>query len=476
MSSNINTFSNLSKIILLSFLILVLIFITISSPSNSTNNAYSQNDKILDLSNGIINSTNPIIQLIDNNTIYVVWTGITNHGFNEEVQSDIFLARSENNGDSFEKINVSNDPGSSFNPKFIASSNKIFVVWEDDTFSNKVSQNINTSIFFKQSDDKKGLSFSSPISLSSSNKDSSNPDISVNNDKNLFVVWEDTYDGISEISLQSQDIVTIDNTTFSEVKIISGDNKEGEYETSPHVVTTNNTINIIWIDTNFNKEISKILKRTSIDNGINFQNTNQLNNDSKMSGKIVTNSNNEEIYVLWQEDINGHYDVYLSKSSDGGTTFKESVNVSNDLGDSINPNFIISSNNDVHVVWNDNSTDKGNNIFIKSSSDGGTTFKESVNVSNSTNSNSINPQIVSNGNEIFVVWQEDINGHYDVYLSKSSDGGTTFKEPINVSNSTNSNSINPQIVSNGNEIFVVWQEDKSGNNHIYFTKFIDSIS
>jgi len=211
----------------LSFLILVSIIITISSLSNATNNAYSQNNKIMDLSNGIINSTNPLIQLMDNNTIYVLWTGVTKNGVNEEVQSDIFLARSENNGDSFEKINVSNDPGSSFNPKFIASSNKIYVVWEDDTFSSKVSQNINTSIFFKQSDDKNGLSFSSPVSLSSSNKDSSNPDISVNNDKNLFVVWEDTYDGISEISFkQSQNTSNTNNTTFSDLQIISGDNKE----------------------------------------------------------------------------------------------------------------------------------------------------------------------------------------------------------------------------------------------------------
>jgi hypothetical protein len=173
-----------------------MIFILAIISSLSTNIAYSQNSTIMNLSDGIINSTNPLIQSINNNTIYVLWTGDSTHGINGEVQTDIFLAKSENNGESFEEINVSNDAGSSFNPKFITSSNKIYVVWEDDTFSGKSSQNINTSIFFKQSKDK-GISFTSPVSLSSSNKDSTNPDIAVNDNKNIYVVWEDNSGGIS---------------------------------------------------------------------------------------------------------------------------------------------------------------------------------------------------------------------------------------------------------------------------------------
>jgi hypothetical protein len=75
--------------------------------------------------------------------------------------------------------------------------------------------------------------------------------------------------------------------------------------------------------------------------------------------------------------------------------------------------------------------------------------------------------------DVYVVWQENIKGQYDVFLSKSSDGGSTFKEPVNLSNSANSNSINPQLAGNNNKICVVWQEDKGGNNHVYFTKLSD---
>ena len=115
---------------------------------------------------------------------------------------------------------------------------------------------------------------------------------------------------------------------------------------------------------------------------------------------------------------------------------------------------------------------KSSNVMIKKSSDGGITFSQPINLSNTTNSDSINPQLAATtANELFVVWQgNNKEGQFDIFLSKSSDGGITFSQPINVSNTTNSDSINPQLAATtANELFVVWQEDISENNQIYFT-------
>ena len=127
--------------------------------------------------------------------------------------------------------------------------------------------------------------------------------------------------------------------------------------------------------------------------------------------------------------------------------------------------------NNLFVIWNDNST-KSSNVMIKKSSDGGITFSQPINLSNTTNSDSINPQLAATtANELFVVWQgNNKEGQFDIFLSKSSDGGITFNQPINLSNTTNSDSINPQLAATtANELFVVWQEDISENNQIYFT-------
>jgi len=68
---------------------------------------------------------------------------------------------------------------------------------------------------------------------------------------------------------------------------------------------------------------------------------------------------------------------------------------------------------------------------------------------------------------VYVVWQGNNQGQFDIFLSKSSDGGITFNQPINLSNTTDS--INPQLATAANKLFVVWQEDISENNQIYFT-------
>ncbi|MGZ5549893.1 MAG: hypothetical protein ACXW07_03745 [Nitrososphaeraceae archaeon] len=57
-----------------------------------------------------------------------------------------------------------------------------------------------------------------------------------------------------------------------------------------------------------------------------------------------------------------------------------------------------------------------------------------------------------------------------IYFFQSSDGGITFSQPINLSETTNFDSINPHLAATANELFVIRQEDISGNNQIYFTK------
>ena len=50
----------------------------------------------------------------------------------------------------------------------------------------------------------------------------------------------------------------------------------------------------------------------------------------------------------------------------------------------------------------------------------------------------------------------NIKEQFDIFLSKNSDGGITFCQPINLSNTTTySDSINPQLAATANELFVI---------------------
>src|SRR4029078_5394452 len=141
-----------------------------------------------------------------------------------------------------------------------------------------------------------------------------------------------------------------------------------------------------------------ILKRSSIDDGITFGRIMQLSNYSEFAINDISNAYNSNIYIVWQGNFKGQFDIFLSKSYDGGITFSKPINLSNDSGDSTNPT-LIKLHNNLYVIWNDNNT-KNYNVMIKRSSDGGITFSKPINLSNSTNADSINPQLASTANEL----------------------------------------------------------------------------
>ena len=83
--------------------------------------------------------------------------------------------------------------------------------------------------------------------------------------------------------------------------------------------------------------------------------------------------------------------------------------------------------------------------------------------------NSQSPQIQALGNITFVVWQDNRPGNDEIYLRKSSDGGITFGNATNLSDNVG-NSQSPQIQALGNITFVVWQDNRPGNDEIYLRK------
>ncbi|MFN2434375.1 MAG: sialidase family protein [Nitrososphaeraceae archaeon] len=90
---------------------------------------------------------------------------------------------------------------------------------------------------------------------------------------------------------------------------------------------------------------------------------------------------------------------------------------------------------------------------------------------------SVYPQISSSSENIYIAWQESVGGYgtsnYDIFFKKSNDNGDTFGSPINLSNNPGF-SEHPQIASVGNNIYIVWVDDSSGEREIMFCKSSDS--
>src|SRR5829696_3153595 len=148
--------------------------------------------------------------------------------------------------------------------------------------------------------------------------------------------------------------------------------------------------------------------------------------------KSRSQNGNDCVYVVWSDNVNatGNGDIYFKRSVDNGTSFGNIKNLSNNTSYSDSFHTAISGSN-VYVVWSDNATGNGD-IYFKRSVDNGTSFGNTENLSND-NGKSYGAQIVISGNNIYVVWADDSTGNGDIYFKRSVDNGTSFGSTQNLS-------------------------------------------
>ena len=69
------------------------------------------------------------------------------------------------------------------------------------------------------------------------------------------------------------------------------------------------------------------------------------------------------------------------------------------------------------------------------------------------------PMAVSqDGNNVYIVWWTNKSENWEVMFRASNDGGQTFSDKINLSNSSDTESQNAEIVAAGDKVFVSWWE------------------
>src|SRR5437867_907581 len=380
----------------------------------------------------------------EGNTTFVVWQD--NSTGNEE----IFLRKSLNGGITFGNItNLSNNNASSISPQIESFGNTTFVVWQDNSTGNE-------EIFLRKSLNG-GITFGNITNLSNNNASSISPQIeSFGN--TTFVVWQDNSTGNEEIFLRKS---LNGGITFGNITNLSNNNASS---ISPQIESFGNTTFVVWQDNSTGNE--EIFLRKSLNGGITFGNITNLSNNNASSISPQIESFGNTTFVVWQDNSTGNEEIFLRKSLNGGITFGNITNLSNNNASSISPQ-IESFGNTTFVVWQDNST--GNEeIFLRKSLSWGVSCGGITNLSNN-NASSISIKIESFSNTTFVVWQDNSTGNEEIFLRKSLNGGITFGNITNLSNN-NASSISPQIESFGNTTFVVWQDNSTGNEEIFLRK------
>jgi hypothetical protein len=104
----------------------------------------------------------------------------------------------------------------------------------------------------------------------------------------------------------------------------------------------------------------------------------------------------------------------------------------------------------VYQVWQQQGTGNTSDIFVSVSQDGGRTYSDPINLSNNTGIPlfSINPEVGAFADDVYIIWEgidEEIS-RSNIYFINSTNGGSTFGEPINISRNPQSNAVESTLL------------------------------
>lgn len=222
-------------------------------------------------------------------------TGIVHVWWTEWVGSNNDTYYAFNNGSGWSSpVNISSNAGASFVPSAVVDAARtLYVVWEDSTPGNY-------DIFF--STKPAGGSWSSPLNISTNSGDSEFPQMVMDSQGRLHVVWQDKTPGNADI--------------FYALRLTDG--------------TWTPPLNI------------------------------SSNPGQSMLPAIAVDSM-DTIHVVWSDSSCGTYQVYYAKRSVSGI-WSLPENISGTTGNAIPPWIAVDSTGLRHVVWSDDST--GNNEIL----------------------------------------------------------------------------------------------------------------
>ena len=85
------------------------------------------------------------------------------------------------------------------------------------------------------------------------------------------------------------------------------------------------------------------------------------------------------------------------------------------------------SGENIYIVWWTNNTANGDGeVMFRASNDGGSTFGDKMNLSNNTVTNSVDAEIAADGSIVVVTWWERNSTSNEPVARISTDGGETF--------------------------------------------------
>ena len=189
---------------------------------------------------------------------------------------------------------------------------------------------------------------------------------------------------------------------------------------------------------------------------------------------MTTLASGNNLYVLWESSSGfesgsnvGNYTLFFKTSNDGGKTFEKTIRIHSAtlLPCTFSSQMAIGGNgqggNNIYVMWQDGK------VYFKASTDGGSSFGDTISLGEGTLGSLMGPSFVPWGgqtiagvnNDVYMAWvvSNQITHHGDMRFISSDNGGKSFSNVKNFSNPIEDHQ-EPQLALSGQNVYLAWTE------------------
>ncbi|MDE1863555.1 MAG: exo-alpha-sialidase [Thaumarchaeota archaeon] len=392
--------------------------------------------------------------LASGNHVYVTYQQNGGNGG----QFAAFFRESTDGGATFGRI-ISLDNSSSYNPTVASVGTNVYLAWMEDYGLGK------SRVMFERSTDG-GSTFSAPIVLSNNTSSRSNISQIIASGSNVYVLMIDELRGNTATGLSFRASHDSGATFGNPLVLLEDAATRGGANIA--LSQDGGTIFAYGQDSN-NCPIQsmhcnyELFVKRSTDGGATFGRQVIIENSTQEFWGLQMSTSGKNVYLKWEQ--NGTI-VNLARSNDGGLTFAPTINLSKDMtiGQSIDAR-IASYGNNVYVTWENNAHRHPSGLFLTRSTDGGSTFSEPVNLSGDIVH--VFSHIVAYKDGAYITWMNRTGDKWDEFFTKSSDNGSSFDKITNLTGDIKYNFNEPQVAYSGQNVYLAFGTWYPGNDIMF---------